>query len=235
MGQKTNPIALRLGIVREEDSSWFATNEYSNNLYDDYVIRNFINAELDRAGIANVHISRKSGMAEINVTVARPGVIFGKSGTDLKLIIDQLSKKLKYKVNINIVEERNPDLSARLLAQWICGQIERRIPFRRAMKMAVQRSQKAGAEGIRVCCAGRLGGIEIARTEWYREGRVPLHTFRANIDYAFTEALTTYGKIGVKVWINLGEVYKTEEKEDNSNKEFSELIKETKKNIAVKG
>ena len=218
MGQKSNPHGLRLGIVKDWDYTWFATDNYAANVLEDFNIRNFITNELSRAGISKINIKRKSDYVELIVKVARPGIIFGKSGIDIDLITADVSKMTGKKTNIKITEEKNHDGNSRLLASWVTGQLERRIPFRRAMKMAIQKSQKAGAKGIRISCAGRLGGVEIARTESYMEGKVPLHTLRADIDYAFTEALTTYGKIGVKVWIYNGEIIKKE----NSLKNQSE-------------
>ncbi len=206
MGNKANPKGLRLGIVRDWDSVWFAEANYPLLILEDIKIRNFLKDELLRAGVAEIKIKRKTDVTEAVVAVARPGIILGKAGIDLAAVRKQLGKLLNKKINITIVEEKQPDLNSRLLGTWITGQLERRIPFRRAMKMAMQRALKSGAEGIKVACAGRLGGAEIARTEWYSEGKVPLHTFRANIDYTFTEALTTYGKIGVKVWIYKGDV-----------------------------
>ena len=206
MGNKAHPKGLRLGIVKDWDCHWYAEREYPKFVLEDLSIRSFLNDELARAGVAQIVINRKSGTTEAVAYVARPGIIFGKTGIDLAAVKAALIKKLKKKVTIKVIEEKHPDLNARLLGTWITGQLERRIPFRRAMKMAMQRALKSGAEGIKVACAGRLGGAEIARTEWYKEGKIPLHTFRADIDYAFTEALTTYGKIGVKVWIYKGEV-----------------------------
>lgn len=207
MGQKCNPKGLRLGIVTESDSIWYADHDYPKYLMQDFFIKNFLKSELARAGVANVKVKRKSDYIEVICSVARPGIIFGKSNIDINILKEEIKKKTGKKVNINVIEERSPDRNAKLLALWITGQLERRVPFRRAMKMAVQRAQKAGALGIRVACAGRLGGVEIARQESYLEGKVPLHTLRADIDYAFTEALTTYGKIGVKVWIYKGEKF----------------------------
>lgn len=206
MGNKANPKGLRLGIVKDWDCHWYAESDYPKFIIEDLTIRDFLKKELMRAGVAQVVINRKSGNTEAVVYVARPGVIFGKTGLDLAAIKAALVNKLKKKVTIKVIEEKSPDLNAKLLGTWIAGQLERRIPFRRAMKMAMQRALKSGAEGIKVSCGGRLGGAEIARTEWYKEGKIPLHTFRADIDYAFTEALTTYGKIGIKVWIYKGEI-----------------------------
>ena len=209
MGQKVNPKGIRLGISTTWDASWYAESDrYSSLLIEDYKIRVYIRREMFRAGVSNIQINRKSDFTEVQVTLSRPGVIFGKNNGDTSLFLNQIKKIInKTDVNLKIVEEKQADLSAKLVAEWICAQLERRMPFRRVMKMAIQRVLKAGADGVRVACAGRLGGAEIARTEWYIEGRVPLHTFRSMIDYDFSEALTTFGKIGVKVWINKGEVH----------------------------
>jgi small subunit ribosomal protein S3 len=182
-------------------------DDYPSLVLEDFYIRNLLRSELSRAAVSDIKINRMSDYIEIIVKVARPGVIFGKNGLDLNVYKEDFMERTGRRVNIKIVEEKRPDVSARLLSLWVAGQIEKRIPFRRAMKMTVQRALKSGAEGIKVHCSGRLGGVEIARSEWYREGRVPLHTLRANIDYSFTEALTTYGKIGVKVWIYKGDIF----------------------------
>jgi small subunit ribosomal protein S3 len=211
MGQKCNPNGLRLGIVKDWDSIWYAGKEYAAYLLEDFHIRQYLKSELYRAGVSDIKIFRKKGTVEISVYVARPGVIFGKGGQDTNFYCEELEKKINKKVIIHVMEDQEGEKRARLIAEWMIGQLERRVPFRRVMKMAVQRAQKAGAKGIKVSTAGRLGGTEIARTEWYREGKVPLHTLRADIDYAFSEALTTYGKIGVKVWIYNGEVITKEE------------------------
>jgi small subunit ribosomal protein S3 len=209
MGQKVNPKSFRLGITEECDSVWYDIKNYSSKVHEDYIVRNFLKTELSRAAISNIQIKRKSDNIEINVTSARTGVIFGKSGIDMELLTNDLKKLIKTNmVVINILENKKPDSSAHLLASWICGQIEKRVPFRRAMKMAMQKSLKSGINGVKVSCSGRLGGIEIARCEWYKEGKIPLHTLRAKVDYAFDEALTTYGKIGVKVWLYKGEQLK---------------------------
>lgn len=212
MGNKANPRGLRLGIVSDWDCTWFATSEYPQLILEDLMIKDFIKKELSRAGVATTRINRKSDSCEVVVTVARPGVIFGKSGFDLDAVKKELSQRTKKKISINVQEEKDPDLNSKLVATWVTSQLEKRIPFRRAMKMAMQRVMKAGAEGIKISSSGRLGGVEIARTEWYKEGKIPLHTFRADIDFAFTEALTTYGKIGVKVWIYKGEILKRKER-----------------------
>jgi len=212
MGQKANPIALRLGIIRDCESVWYEHGKYGDNLYEDLIIRNKVKTDLKRAGISKVHISRRLGEVEIVVNAARPGMIIGKGGTDIAYIKEELTNLTGKKVSLSIVEEKEIDRNAKLLAEGITFQLEKRVPFRRAMKMAVQKALKAGAYGIKVLCSGRLGGVEIARSEWYREGKVPLHTLRANIDYAFTEALTTYGKIGVKVWVYNGEILKKDKR-----------------------
>ena len=227
MGQKANPTVLRLGIVKDSDSQWFATADYKTFVMQDYTIRNFIQKELARAGVANISIKRKSDNILIDVQVGRPGVIFGKNGIDLNFHKKYIKKLTGKSVNISIIEEKSPDTNAALLGLWVTGQLERRIPFRRAMKMAVQRALKAGAKGVRIACAGRLGGVEIARSEWYREGKVPLHTLRADIDYKFTEANTTYGKIGVKVWVYKGEILKKDNQDQVITSDDADL-EETK-------
>lgn len=206
MGQKANPNGLRLGIIRDWESTWFAEKDYAALVIEDFNLRRFLREELSRAGVSRIQINRKANITEINVTVARPGMVLGKGGAEVTLLQEEIKKRINKAIKVNVIEEKNPDLSSRLVGEWVCAQLEKRIAFRRAMKMAVQRSLKSGAKGIKICCSGRLGGAEIARTEWYREGKVPLHTFRADIDFAFSEALTTFGKIGVKVWIYKGEV-----------------------------
>ena len=211
MGQKVNPKAFRLGITEDWDSIWFEESNYKNNILEDFEIRKFIKAELSRAGISKVKILRKADQLDVLVTAARPGVIFGKSNIDLDFIVEELQKKINRKLSIKIIENENPDCTAELIASWVCGQIEKRVPFRRAMKMAIQKCLKSGANGVKILSSGRLGGVEIARSEGYKEGKVPLHTLRAIVDYSFKEALTTYGKIGVKVWIYKGEQLKSKE------------------------
>ncbi len=207
MGQKANPICLRLGIIRDWESTWFADKEYPALLLEDFNLRKVLKDDLGKAGISKIQVNRKANSTEANVWVARPGIILGKSGgVDLGIIQDELFKKFGKKIKVNILEEKTPDLSSRLLGEWIVSQLEKRVPFRRIMKMTVQKSLKSGAKGVKVCCSGRLGGAEIARVEWHREGKIPLHTFRADIDYSFSEALTTFGKIGVKVWVYRGDI-----------------------------
>ncbi len=207
MGNKANPNVLRLGIIHDWDCSWFEQKDYAKTILSDFGIRRFIKSELARAGVARVVIERKSGLIEVKVWVSRAGVIFGKKGIEIATLTEELERQVGKKLKITVIEEKNPEIVARLLGEWITGQLEKRVPFRRAMKMAMQKAFKAGAQGVKVTCSGRLGGVEIARTETYREGKVPLHTLRADIDYAFSEALTTYGKIGVKVWVYKGEIF----------------------------
>ena len=207
MGQKINPIGLRLGINRTWDSRWFADNaEYGQLLHEDLAIRAYLTGELKNAGIAKVVIERPHKKCRVTIHSARPGLIIGKKGADIEKLRKKVSEMTKSETHLNIVEVRKPEIDSTLVAQGIAQQLERRVAFRRAMKRAVQSAMRLGAEGIKITCAGRLGGAEIARTEWYREGRVPLHTLRADIDMGFAEALTTYGIIGVKVWIFKGEV-----------------------------
>ncbi len=208
MGQKTHPIGFRLGINKTWQSSWFAnTKNYSALLHEDLMIRRFLKKELYHAGIAKVDIERASKRTKINIFAARPGIIIGKKGFEVDKLKESLQKKMPDKqVFLNIKEVVRPEADAQLVAENIALQIERRVSYRRAMKKAVATALKFGAKGIKIACSGRLAGSEIARREWYREGRVPFHTIRADIDYGFTEALTTYGLIGVKVWIFNGEI-----------------------------
>ena len=207
MGQKSNPIGLRLQINRTWDSRWYAEGaEYGRLLLDDLKLRKFIMKTLPQAAISKVVIERPAKTCRISIYAARPGVIIGKKGADIEKLRKMLASKTSGEVSLNIVEIRKPEIDSKLVAQGVADQLERRIAFRRAMKRAVQSALRLGAEGIRITCAGRLGGAEIARTEWYREGRVPLHTLRANVDYAEAEALTAYGICGIKVWIFKGEI-----------------------------
>ncbi len=207
MGQKTSPIGLRLQINRTWDSRWFADGqEYGKLLHEDLKIRNWLIKELPQAGISKVVIERPAKIARVSIYSARPGVIIGKKGTDIEKLKKKIGQMTKAEVSLNIVEIRKPEIDAKLVAQGVADQLERRIAFRRAMKRAVQSALRLGAEGIRINCSGRLGGAEIARMEWYREGRVPLHTLRANVDYAEAQAHTAYGVCGVKVWIFKGEI-----------------------------
>jgi small subunit ribosomal protein S3 len=207
MGQKTSPVGLRLHINRTWDSRWFAEGQdYGRLLLEDLKIRRYILDLLPQAAISKVVIERPAKICRISIYAARPGVIIGKKGADIEKLRKKLSSMTDSEVSLNIVEIRKPEVDAKLVAQGVADQLERRIAFRRAMKRAVQSALRLGAEGIRITCAGRLGGAEIARTEWYREGRVPLHTLRGNVDYAEAEAHTAYGVCGVKVWIFKGEI-----------------------------
>ncbi len=209
MGQKTNPIAFRLGINKDFDSIWYSDKGYAAYVLDDKKIRDIIIANCSKAGISKILIKRKNNSLDITVKSARPGIIIGKGGTEAEKIKVLLQNKIGFKdIQLNVVEEKQIDMNAAILADAVARQLEKRIAFRRAMKQVVNRALKAGAKGIKVSCSGRLGGAEIARTEWYREGKVPLQTIRADIDYAFTEAMTIYGKIGVKVWTYKGDIYR---------------------------
>jgi len=207
MGHKVNPVGLRLQVNRTWDSRWYAnTKEYGDLLHEDLRIREFIKKECKQAGISRVVIERPHRKCRVTIHTARPGVIIGKKGADIEKLRQKLAKFTDSELHLNIVEIRRPEIDAQLVAENICQQLERRVSFRRALKRAVQNAMRMGAQGIRINAAGRLGGAEIARTEWYREGRVPLHTLRANIDYAHAEGHTAYGVIGVKVWIFKGEI-----------------------------
>jgi small subunit ribosomal protein S3 len=207
MGQKINPVGLRVGIIRTWDSRWYADKkDFAGKLHEDLRLREFIKKELAQAGVSKVIIERPAKRARITIHTARPGVIIGKKGTDIEKLRLKLSEMTGNDVRLNIVEIRKPEMDAQLVADGIAQQLERRISFRRAMKRSVQSAMRLGALGIRINCSGRLGGAEIARTEWYREGRVPLHTLRANIDYGTSTSHTTYGACGVKVWIFKGEI-----------------------------
>ncbi len=207
MGNKTNPIGMRLQVNRTWDSRWFAdTKEYGDLLLEDLKIRKFIKQECKQAGISRIIIERPHRKCRVTIHTARPGVIIGKKGADIETLRKKIAKMTTSELHLNIVEVRKPELDAALVAESIAQQLERRVSFRRAMKRSVQNAMRMGALGIRVNVAGRLGGAEIARTEWYREGRVPLHTLRADIDYALCEAVTPYGIIGIKVWIFKGEI-----------------------------
>lgn len=219
MGQKVHPTGIRLGIVKDHNSVWYADSKnYSKQLITDMEVRQFIEKTLDHASVSRVVIERPAQTARITIHTARPGVVIGKKGEDVDNLRKVLAGKMGVPVHINIEEIRKPDLDARLVAQNVAQQLERRVMFRRAMKRVVQNAMRQGAEGIKVQVSGRLGGAEIARTEWYREGRVPLHTLRADIDYATYEAATTYGILGVKVWIFKGEVIGSEEQTEGAKK-----------------
>jgi small subunit ribosomal protein S3 len=211
MGQKVHPKGFRLGVIEQWDSKWFARREYSQLLHEDLRMRKFLKERLYHAGVSKVEIERAANKAKINIYTARPGIVIGKKGAEIEKLKTELAKLTKRESFINIHEVRRPDVDAQLVAENVALQLERRVAFRRAMKEAVGRAMRMGAQGVKVRCAGRLGGAEIARTEWYREGRVPLHTLRADISYGLAEAKTTYGIIGIKAWIFRGEVLTQEE------------------------
>jgi small subunit ribosomal protein S3 len=206
MGQKTNPIGLRLGIVKTWDSRWFAKRGYPEMLKEDLLIKRYLKKRLYQAGISRITIERKGEKITIGIKTARPGLVIGRKGEQVDKLSEEMKQLTKKQVQLNIEEIKRADLDAQLVAEHIAKQLEQRVSFRRAMKKAIASSMRAGAQGIRVACSGRLGGAEMARFETYREGRVPLHTLRADIDYGFAEAKTTYGVIGIKVWVFKGEV-----------------------------
>ncbi|HRN40903.1 MAG TPA: 30S ribosomal protein S3 [Vicingus sp.] len=207
MGQKVNPISNRLGIIKGWDSNWYGGNKYADKIVEDYKIREYLMARLQKASISKIIIERTLKVITVTVNTSRPGIIIGKGGKEVDMLREELKKITKKDVQINIFEIKRPELDAQLVADSIAKQIEGRISFRRAAKMAIASTMRMGAEGIKVLVSGRLGGAEMARSEGYKEGRTPLHTFRADIDYALSEAHTTYGRLGVKVWICKGEVY----------------------------
>ncbi len=210
MGQKVNPHGLRVGVIKDWDSRWYAREDKVGDLVvEDYNIRKYLKNKLYAAGVAKIEIERNSGKVKININCSRPGVVIGKAGAEIENLRKEMETRLGKAVNLNIVEVRSPDLNAQLVAENIAQQLEKRISFRRAMKKAMQQATRLGAKGIKVTCGGRLGGAEIARSESYHEGTIPLQTIRADIEYGFAEAATTYGRIGVKVWIYKGEVLNT--------------------------
>jgi len=206
LGQKVNPISFRLGVIKTWDSKWYAKAGYAALLHEDMKLRDFLKKRLHHSGVSKIEIERAANKAKINIFTARPGLIIGKKGSEVETLKKDLAKLTDKEIFLNIQEVRKPELDAQLVAESVALQLERRIAFRRAMKKSVTSALKFGAKGIRITCSGRLGGAEMSRTEWYREGRVPLHTLRADIDYGFAEAKTTYGIIGVKVLIFKGEV-----------------------------
>lgn len=211
MGQKVHPVGFRLGVIRTWDSRWYAEDNYADLVHEDIKLRAYLKKRLYHAGISKIEIERAANKAKINIFAARPGIIIGKKGSEVEALKKELSKLTDKEVFINIQEVRKPEIDAQLVAENVALQLERRVAFRRAMKKSVSQALKFGAQGIKINCSGRLGGAEMSRTEWYREGRVPLHTLRANIDYGFAEAKTTYGIIGVKVLIFKGEVLSQEQ------------------------
>jgi len=212
VGQKVNPVGLRIGIIRDWESRWFAGKDYGALLLEDLKIREFLKKKLKDAAVSHIEIERAANRVSVTIHTAKPGMVIGKGGSEVDALRDQLAKMTGKKVHINIQEIKNPELDAILVAESIAQQLERRVSFRRAMKQAIQRTMRAGAKGIKTVVSGRLGGAEIARTEGYSEGTVPLHTLRADIDYGTAEAHTTYGRIGVKVWIYRGEVLPAKKK-----------------------
>jgi small subunit ribosomal protein S3 len=206
VGQKVHPKGFRLGIIRDWDSRWFADKDYVAWLHEDHKIRKYIKNKFFAAGISRVEIERAGTRVRISIHTAKPGIVIGRGGAEVERLKADLIRITGKNINVNIVEIKKPELDAQIVAESVAAQLEKRIAFRRATKQAVGRTMRAGAKGMKIMVAGRLGGAEIARTEWYAEGRVPLHTLRADIDYGFAEAVTTYGKIGVKVWINRGEI-----------------------------
>jgi small subunit ribosomal protein S3 len=219
LGQKVHPVGFRLGINKSWDSRWYAEKDFPELLREDIEIRNFLKQKLSHAGVSKIEIERaanKARKAKVNIYTARPGIIIGKKGAEVENLRRTLQKMTGKEIFINIQEVKKAEVDAQLVAENVSLQLERRVAFRRAMKKAVTSCLKMGARGIKIACAGRLGGAEMARREWYREGRVPLHTLRADIDYGFSEAQTTYGKIGVKVWIYKGEIFQTKEEETSA-------------------
>ena len=213
MGQKVNPIGLRLGIVKTWESRWYADKNYSDYIYEDYNIRKFLKKKLNHASISRIEIERSANQVRLRIYTARPGIVIGKKGAEIENLKQDLKKIISQEVLIDIQEIRKPEIDAQLVAENVANQLIRRVAFRRAMKRCVSSSLRFGALGVKIICSGRLGGAEMARTEWYREGRVPLHTLRADIDYGFAEANTTYGIIGIKVFIFKGEILKKKQDE----------------------
>ena len=215
MGQKVHPVGFRLGVIRTWESKWYAEKDYSGLLHEDLKLRDYLKKRLYHAGISKIEIERAASKAKVNIFAARPGIIIGKKGSEVEALKKDLAKLTDKEVFINIQEVRKPEVDAQLVAENVALQLERRVAFRRAMKKAVSQALKFGAEGVKIECSGRLGGAEMSRREWYREGRVPLHTLRADIDYGFAEAKTTYGIIGVKVLVFKGEILDRDQLQQN--------------------
>ncbi|HEY5039458.1 MAG TPA: 30S ribosomal protein S3 [bacterium] len=215
MGQKINPIGIRVGITRDWDSIWFSAKQrnYTQTLLEDIEIRKFVKLGLKHAGIARVVLKRKGETVEVDIFASRPGIVIGKKGSEVDKLKEQLQKLSKKEIRINIIEEKHPETNAQLIAEGVANQLEKRVAFRRAMKKAIQAALDGGAKGIKIMCSGRLAGSEIARSEWYREGRVPLHTLRADIDYGLAVSNTTYGTIGVKCWVFKREIFGSKDKQ----------------------
>jgi small subunit ribosomal protein S3 len=213
LGQKVNPISLRLGIVKTWESRWFAGKKYADYIFEDFKIRKFVKEKLHHAGVSKIEIERSTRRVRLRIFTARPGIVIGKKGSEIEKLKKDLEGRVTQEVLIDIQEVRKPEVDAQLVAENVAMQIERRVAFRRAMKRGVSSAMRFGAQGVKIICSGRLGGAEMARTEWYREGRVPLHTLRADIDYGITEARTTYGTVGVKVFVFHGEILKKDQAE----------------------
>lgn len=224
MGQKVHPKGLRIGIIKSWDVKWFAKKGYAKNIYEDYIIRRYIKNRLKHAGISWIEIERIANRIRVTINCSRPGIVIGRKGAEVTKLKEEMSKFIKGDLQIKIMEVKTPELDAQLVAENIAEQLERKSSSKRAMKQATSRSMKMGAEGIKISCSGRIGGAEIARTEWHLEGRLPLHTLRADIDYGFAEANTTYGKIGVKAWIFRGEVLPIKDKEKISLKPGTKVL-----------
>ena len=218
MGQKVNPHGLRVGVIKDWDSKWYADAEFSDYLVEDYNIRKFLKKKLYSAGVSKIEIERASDRVKVIIYTAKPGVVIGKGGAEIEVTKKELAKLTDKKVMVDIKEIKRPDRDAQLVAENIAQQLENRVSFRRAMKSCMGRTMKSGAMGIKTCCSGRLGGADIARAEFYSEGTIPLQTLRADIDYGFAEADTTYGKVGVKVWVYKGEVLPTKGNKEGSDK-----------------
>ena len=218
MGQKVNPHGLRVGVINDWDSRWYAEKDFANNLVEDYQIRTYLKKKLYSAGVAKIEIERATDRLKVIIFTAKPGVVIGKGGAEIEKLKVEIQKFTKNKLNVEIKEIKRPDTNAQLVAENIAAQLENRVSFRRAMKSSMSRTMKAGAKGIKASISGRLGGADMARTEFYSEGTIPLQTLRADIDYGFAEADTTYGKLGVKTWIYHGEVLPTKAKKEGSDK-----------------
>ena len=228
MGQKVHPKGLRIGIIKDWDVKWFAKKSYAENIYQDYKIRKYIKNRLKHAGISCIEIERIADRVRLTINCARPGIVIGRKGAEVAKLKEELSKFVKSDLQIKIIEVKKPELDAMLVAESIAEQLERRGSTKRSMRQATSRSMRMGAEGIKVSCSGRIGGAEIARTEWHLEGRLPLHTLRADIDYGLVEANTTYGKIGVKVWIFRGEILPEKNKGVSNQKEADKVLTDEK-------
>jgi small subunit ribosomal protein S3 len=241
LGQKINPIGLRVGIIRDWDSIWFNSKKksYTQTLLEDLEIRKFVKIRLKHAGIARVILKRKGETVEVDIFASRPGIVIGKKGSEVDKLKDELQRLTKKEVRININEEKHPETNAQLIAEGVANQLEKRVAFRRAMKKAIQGALDGGAQGIKIMCSGRLAGAEIARTEWYREGRVPLHTLRADIDFGIATSNTTYGTIGVKCWVFKREIFGSKEKQEEAvttkQKPVSKEKKAPEKSAPIQG